>query len=675
MKIQLTISMLVSDRMDTLEKSLNSIRPLLTELTCELIIVYTGNNPDTLELAKKYASHIIPFTWCNDFSKARNVGIQEAKGEWFLYLDDDEWFEDVTEIVDFFKSGEYMGYQSAMYVQRNYNDWEGRSFVDANVGRMCRMMPETRFIYPIHENLSPFAEPCRQFRSYVHHFGYVGREGDLKAAPKFERNISLLLKLYEEKPTAQNCTQLVQEYKSVDDYETAIRYCREGLTLAAKEKRIHTYELWMQVQLPLLLSFSGDKEAALREGERLIAQPRTLEVGRAHLSGFLAGICWELKEYKKGLAFARQYRKEMVYLGRHPDTAERQNGITVTYASAGERAVTTYVAGLLCASAMGETSLIGELLSWIPWDEEEKVISQYGNLEIWKDSYKEQKEDILKGFWQVRSDNSYVLLQKVYYAEYMQKSEEMERLFRLCSEHCPVDFRYQLVEISVKNGISLNLLLEYMTAEEWDECADIVAERVDISEVVEFSKRLRQVAGDYPIYSERLIRRLLKKQIMQDGQGDMAISQLLGLLVRYCECVVTEAKLLFKDEILTDPDFYALPGLYKFAFAMRRALDAFGEEDYIGCIPFLEKAVHICPEMSGIIGRLSEYIQEQTAEPKQPASDEFVLLGMQVKQVLAGLIENEQWGEAYGVVNQLVTLLPDDLEILKYKQEIVRHMN
>ena len=33
---------------------------------------------------------------------------------------------------------------------------------------------------------------------------------------------------------------------------------------------------------------------------------------------------------------------------------------------------------------------------------------------------------------------------------------------------------------------------------------------------------------------------------------------------------------------------------------------------------------------------------------------------------------NQQWEEAYGVNAQLVTLLPDDLEILRLKQEILR---
>ena len=161
MKIQLSISMLVSDRMETLGKCLASLKPLLQELDSELIVVFTGKNEETLELVRQYTSVIVPFTWCDDFSKARNAGLRKAKGEWFLYIDDDEWFEDAGEIIRFFKSGEYKQYGSALYVQRNYLDLEGNRFSDGDVGRMCRLTKETEFVFPIHENLAPFPEPCK----------------------------------------------------------------------------------------------------------------------------------------------------------------------------------------------------------------------------------------------------------------------------------------------------------------------------------------------------------------------------------------------------------------------------------------------------------------------------------------------------------------------------------
>lgn len=671
MKTQLTISLLVSDRIETLGKCLNSITPLLRELPSELIIVYTGQSPETLALAQRYTSHIIPFSWCNDFAKARNAGLQEASGEWFLYLDDDEWFEDVTEIVQFFKSGEYKDYQSAMYVQRNYIDWNGISYIDANVGRMCRLLPETKFVFPIHENLSPFSEPYKQFKAYVHHYGYVEKEDAPDTAPKFERNIPLLLKLYEEKPTAQNCTQLVQEYKSINDYETAIRYCREGLKLAAKEDRIHTYELWMQVHLPLLLSFSGNKESALREGERLLLHARTPEVGRAHLSAILAGLCWELKDYKKGIKFARRYHKEMAYLQKHSDAARLQNGITVTYDSAKDRAPSAYVAGLLCASESGETSAIGEFLSWMPWNDEEKMQPQYHNLEIWKKSYPGQADEILKGYYFISTDNSYVMLQKACYMERRQRTEDIEKAWKLCVENYPRGFEYQLIQMAVRHGISLTPLLMQISAEEWDGLTAVLAEHTDLPDMLEFCEKLQHVTEDYPVYALRLSRAFLEKLLEQEG---MEISRIYELLAVYCECALTEARILYKDEILADPGYYALPLQFRFATVMEKGLDAFQKEDYMACIPYFEKAVHIYPRMSSAISILTRYMEEQMASVKPAVSEEFEMLGRQIKQMLPGLMAGGQWAEAYAVVNQLLSLLPEDYEILKIKQEIVEHL-
>ena len=215
MKLQLTISLLVSDRKETLKRCLDSIVPLLEEVSSELLIVFTGKDEEVLEIAKQYTSHIIPFTWCDDFSKARNAGLTRASGEWFLYLDDDEWFEDVTEIIEFFKSGEYRSYETATYVQRNYDDWEGRFYNDAQVGRMCRLTPDIRFVSPIHEGLYPFGDSRKILKSYVHHYGYVETGSASEGRKKFERNSALLRKVYEENPSAHICMQLAQEYRYV----------------------------------------------------------------------------------------------------------------------------------------------------------------------------------------------------------------------------------------------------------------------------------------------------------------------------------------------------------------------------------------------------------------------------------------------------------------------------
>ncbi|MDY3770616.1 MAG: glycosyltransferase, partial [Lachnospiraceae bacterium] len=90
--IVLSIAVLASDRRDTIGKCLGSLAAIRKAVPSELIILDTGCSPETRRVLEEYADKIADFTWCNDFSKARNVTLRMAEGEWFLYLDDDEWF-------------------------------------------------------------------------------------------------------------------------------------------------------------------------------------------------------------------------------------------------------------------------------------------------------------------------------------------------------------------------------------------------------------------------------------------------------------------------------------------------------------------------------------------------------------------------------------------------------
>ncbi len=671
MNIQLTISLLASDRPSTLQKCLDSLMPFLKELNSELIVVFTGKEQNTLELIQKYTSHILSFTWCDDFSAARNTGLKEASGEWFLFIDDDEWFEDPGEIISFFQSGEYLQYQSAYYVVRNYTDWSGKKYMDANVARMCRMTSETRFVNPIHEFLQPLCEPKKMFRCFVHHYGYAEKDGENIRTPKFERNLPLLLRQYSEKPDVHNCMQLVQEYQSVNEFDTAVKYCRQGLKLAEKEPRVGTCELWMQVRFPLLLSSAGKQKEALKEAERLLRSPRTLEVGQAHLHAITAGLCWELKEFEKGIRHVRSYHDKMRYLKNHPDKAERQNGATVTYESAKDRCMTAYVGGLLFAAELKDARQINEFLSWIPWEDEEKVTSQYENLEKCKLLYPEQRQDILKSFSTLQTKNGYVTLQKALYAEEMKRFTEAEEYFRICVSNCPRIFLYQLVELAVRNHFSLNPLFEQLSIENWEECAKVLTERTKMTDMPKFMRNLLTGSKEYPIYTGKLQQYFLEKQLMQNV---LEIPHLLELLQEYCESILSEAKTLYKEEILSNPDYYALPSRYKFAFAIKTILVELADKSYDGCIPLLAKAVHALPEMAYVVKKLSIYLEEKLQSPSQPVSAEFEALGRQIKQVLQGMIAAGQWAEAFGIAEQLISLLPDDLEVIKLKQEILRHL-
>lgn len=672
MKPQLTISLLVSDRKETLKRCLDSILPLLEAIDSELIVVFTGKDPAILDIVKQYTSHIIPFTWCDDFSKARNAGLTEANGEWFLYLDDDEWFENTTDIIQFFKSGEYHEYETATYIQRNYDDWEGRSYNDAQVGRMCHLTPDIRFFSPIHEGLYPFNDPRKVLNSYVHHFGYVESGAASEGRKKFERNTALLRKSYKERPTAHLCMQLAQEYRYVGEEPTAIEYCREGLKLAAKEERIHIYEMWMQVHLPVMLSAIGKREEAVKEGEQILLSPRLLEVGAAHIHSILATLCCDLGEYDKGLRHVRGYRKVMKYLEKHPEKASRQTGGSVTYTTALDHAMSTYVAGLLITANLMDTKQFREILTWIPWDNEKQVQKHYKYLEHLKSFHPERIESILEGYFKLHTDNAYVNIQKVLYAERKHMTAAGEECFKICAGNCPPGFMGQIIEMAKRNGFSLNPLFEKTSIEEWDTYTKTLAEQMEVMDMPEALQKLRPLMVDYPIFAGRLEQSFLEKQL---SQGMTETSRILELLDEYCKSVRQEAETLYREEVLAIPDYYALPSRYKFVFMAEKILAQLDGGHYTECILLLRQAIHTYPQMSVVIGCLSDYMEEKIKEPPKPVSEEFTILGNQVKQMLLGLISNEQWGEAYGVADQLLALLPGDLEVVKLKQEIMRHMS
>lgn len=270
--IKLTIGVLVSNNIGTIQKCMDSLLPILHNVSSELIIVDTvgpEQSDGSLTIAKKYTNKVFHFDWCNDFSAARNVCIDHAKGEWFLYVDDDEWFEDVQEVIEFFQSGEETQYAQGVYHIRNYSS-DG-TYTIALVSRLFRRTTKTRFVGKVHEEMVDVYLPKKLFSICANHSGYAFQKEE-ERVKKRNRNISLLEReIKEQGLNSARAAQMVQELlSSVDTADKGYQYCMQYIEeLNPKGQLVKPSGQWLLVASARYFAMTGKVEQLFQQVEWL----------------------------------------------------------------------------------------------------------------------------------------------------------------------------------------------------------------------------------------------------------------------------------------------------------------------------------------------------------------------------------------------------------------------
>ncbi len=291
-QILLSISILVSGRESTADKCIASLDRLRRRVPCELILVDTGCSEELRQWIKQKADKVIAFQWCNDFSAARNAGLQEASGEWFMFLDDDEWFEDTSRLEAFFLSGEYRGYASASYRIRNYMDMQGERWQDVSLPRMVRRNRDTRFVYPVHEMLWPRYEPEKYLEDFVHHYGYASASPEMNKE-KHRRNLSLLLPAIEEdRYCMHHYLQAVMEYIAIEDLASALQTAEDGIRhYDSGRENDNSFYFGLCAAAVKIRVLDGQYGEAAGKGKDLLEHIELSRLARASVYGDLA-IAW-----------------------------------------------------------------------------------------------------------------------------------------------------------------------------------------------------------------------------------------------------------------------------------------------------------------------------------------------------------------------------------------------
>lgn len=117
MRKTLGVSIIVKNESEVIEKCLESVKDADKIYICD-----TGSTDNTVELCKKYTSHVYTdYVWQDDFSAARNHCLEKCKTDYILIIDaDEELAVPIEKIKGLINSYDFLKYMGATFeVQTN----------------------------------------------------------------------------------------------------------------------------------------------------------------------------------------------------------------------------------------------------------------------------------------------------------------------------------------------------------------------------------------------------------------------------------------------------------------------------------------------------------------------------------------------------------------------------
>ncbi|MEG6521791.1 glycosyltransferase [Desulfotomaculum sp. 1211_IL3151] len=225
----ISLCMIVKNEEHNLARCLNSAKDCVDEM----IIVDTGSEDATVSIAEQFGAKIFHYQWNEDFAAARNFGLDQAKGDWILYLDADEELEPncSERIKALTKRSNVEAYIFQITNLTDNND----PLKHVNV-RMFRNKPAYRFEGKLHEqiisSITPRAKGTPVINSGINilHYGYLASE--FIAKNKARRNHRINMKLVEQDPNnpfylfslGGSCVNLNNLEEAISNYSKALQY-------------------------------------------------------------------------------------------------------------------------------------------------------------------------------------------------------------------------------------------------------------------------------------------------------------------------------------------------------------------------------------------------------------------------------------------------------------------
>lgn len=223
---RLSVCMITRNEEENLPRALESVRGLAHEI----VVVDTGSTDGTREVAESFGARVIAHAWKEDFAEAKNVAIDNATGEYILFLDADEYLSPDCgrEVISAIAGGADAYF---VRVESDVRSGAGRKYVNL-LHRLFRNYSAIRYEGAVHEQLDSslkrMGAVVRTSGIVIIHSGYGSESGRLKC--KLERNLRILKRVLAEHPDdAVSLFHLGETLAMLKSYDAAIEAYEKAL--------------------------------------------------------------------------------------------------------------------------------------------------------------------------------------------------------------------------------------------------------------------------------------------------------------------------------------------------------------------------------------------------------------------------------------------------------------
>ncbi len=235
--IRISQCMIVKNEEKNIERALSWGKGIVAEQ----IVVDTGSEDRTVEIAESLGARVYHFPWIDDFAAAKNFAISKANYEWIAFLDADEYFleEEGKKLLPLLAQIKDSHYDGVITGWINLNDDGTVLSRDAQM-RLFKNHPKLRYHGRIHEHLSMEGGMVHALDAVkelsIFHTGYG--ESGVKEKRESKRNYHLIKAELKSHPEDYRMWgYLGNEYESFQEWEKAEEAYQRAVSLMPGESR------------------------------------------------------------------------------------------------------------------------------------------------------------------------------------------------------------------------------------------------------------------------------------------------------------------------------------------------------------------------------------------------------------------------------------------------------